>query len=322
MDRFQAMLDSIGLRLDAKYTSALAQQLEFVRAQTYDIKYPEYKARQFIPVDNSVDPGAETISYYQWDMFGMADICANYADDPPMVSALAEKFFNKVEGLHDAYDFTIQDMRRSAMSGMPLEDKKATAARRAMEARIDDIAATGYTKAKLKGLLNNPNVTVATAASDGTSTKWLKADRGTSADKAPADILSDMYTANNTVWTTTKEIFQPDTVLLPTAQMGHIMQTQVNSYQEITLLRSFLANNPFISLVDSWHKLATADAAGTGPRMVTYKRSSEVLELVIPQEFEQFPEQVRNLSFVIPCHARVGGVVIRYPLAVLYTDGL
>jgi len=322
MDRFQLMLDEIGLKLDAKYTSALQLQLEHVRAQTYDIKYPELKARKFIPVDNSVNPGAETVSYYQWDHFGMADVIANYANDLPQVSALAEKYTNPVEGLGDSYDYSIQDMRRSAMSGMPLEMHKAQAARRGMELRIDDIAATGYAKSKMKGLLNNANVTVATAASDGTSTKWLAADRVTSSDKAPADIKQDLNTAVNTVWTATLEIFQPDTILLPTAQMGHIMQAAVNSYSEVTILRSFLANNPFINMMDSWYKLATADAAGTGPRMVTYKRSSEVLELVIPQEFEQFPAQVRNLTFMVPCHARVGGVVIRYPLAVLYTDGL
>ena len=77
-----------------------------------------------------------------------------------------------------------------------------------------------------------------------------------------------------------------------------------------------------ITDVDFWHKLDLADAAGTGPRMVTYQRDPEVLELVIPQEFEQFPPQARNLAFVVPCHARVGGVVVYYPLAIVYTDGL
>ena len=52
-----------------------------------------------------------------------------------------------------------------------------------------------------------------------------------------------------------------------------------------------------------------ADAAGTGPRMLTYQRDPEILELIIPQDFEQFPPQARNLAFVVPCHARIGGVV-------------
>jgi hypothetical protein len=54
-----------GDRFDSKFTSALERQLEFIKAQTYDIVYPELKARTLIPVDNSVDPGAETITYRQ-----------------------------------------------------------------------------------------------------------------------------------------------------------------------------------------------------------------------------------------------------------------
>ena len=50
--------------------------------------------------------------------------------------------------------------------------------------------------------------------------------------------------------------------------------------------------------------------------------SLDVVELIIPQEFESFPPQARNLSFVVNCHARVGGVSWRYPLAAAYMDGL
>ena len=55
--------------------------------------------------------------------------------------------------------------------------------------------------------------------------------------------------------------------------------------------------------------------------MVAYQRDPMVLQLEIPQEFEQFPPQARGLSFVVPCHARIGGVHMHYPLAVAYMDG-
>jgi hypothetical protein len=321
MDEYlQYLLNALGFeRKDAAYTAALAQQLEFVRSTVYEVKYPTLKARQFIPVDNSVNPGAETVSYYQWDMTGMADVLANYAQDLPIVSALAEKFTNPVLGLGEAYDWSVQDLRRSAFSGQNLEDKKAMAVRKGMELRIDDIAAVGYPKGKLKGFLNNANITILAAASDGTSARWVG---GRDTPKAPDLIKADMFAAVNSIWVTSKQIFEPDTVLLSTQEFGHVSQTQTLPTSDVTLLRSFLANNPAIKNVDSWYKLDTADAAGTGPRMVTYARSSEVLELVIPQEFEQFPPQVKNLTFMVPCHARVGGVVIRYPLAIVYTDGI
>jgi hypothetical protein len=320
--RLLALLDTLGMdeiRQDAKYTAALEQQLEYVKAQTYDIKYPELRARRFIPLDTSVPPGAETVAYQQWDEFGMAKILSNYAEDLPLVTALAEKFFQGIESLGQAYDYSIQDLARSAMSGSQLETRKATAARKFIERRIDDIAAVGYPAAKMKGFVNHPNVAIASATSDGTSARWVG---GRTLPKAPEDIKKDMADSQTTIWVDTKQTFEPDTIVLPPTEFAHIANTDNRDNSDKSILNSFMDRNLSITNVDYWHKLAEADAAGTGPRMVTYKRSSEVLELVIPREFEQLPPQARMLSFVVPCHARCGGVVVRYPVAMLYTDGI
>jgi hypothetical protein len=323
MNYLELILETLGLtadaRWDAKYTAALDLQLEELRAQTYDIKYPELKARKLVPVDNSVDPGAEAVAYHQWDDVGMANIIANYADDLPMVDALAEKFTQPIHGMGDAYQYSVQDLRRAAMAGNQLDTRRPRAARRAIERRIDDIAATGHAKGNLKGLINHPNVTILSAANDGTSTRWVT---GRSPAKAPDLIKADMHAAVTNIWTVTKQVHQPNTILLPTVEYGHISQQQVGTENQTTILQSFLANNPFITMVDFWYKLDTADAAGTGPRMVTYQRDPEVLQLVIPQDFEQFPPQAKNLAFIVPCHARIGGVQVYYPLAIVYTDGL
>ena len=47
------------IRLDAGETAALAKQLEYVYAKTYDVKYAELKSRRFIPIDTSVDNAAD-----------------------------------------------------------------------------------------------------------------------------------------------------------------------------------------------------------------------------------------------------------------------
>lgn len=318
----QQILTQIGVtqdvRWDAKYTAALDLQLEHLRAQTYDIKYPTLKARMLIPVDTSVDPGAESIAYHQWDEYGMADIIANYANDLTMVDTLAEKFTSPVEGVGKAYQYSIQDLRRAAMSGNQLDQRRARACRRAIELRIDDIAAVGNAKAKLKGFVNNSNVTILATTSDGTSARWVQ---GRTTAKAPALIKADMHAAVSQIWTATKQVHQPNTILLPTTEYSHISQTQVGLENQQTILKSFMENNPMITDVDFWYKLDDASAT-SGPRMVTYQRDPEVLQLVIPQDFEQLPPQAANLSFKVPCHARIGGVVIYYPLAIAYTDGL
>ena len=104
MNKYLAMvLTAIGLRMDDKFNAVLEKQLEYVKSKTYDIVYPELKGRLYCPVSNEVDPGAESITYRQWDEFGMAQIIANYADDLPLIDALVEEFTQRVKGLGAAY---------------------------------------------------------------------------------------------------------------------------------------------------------------------------------------------------------------------------
>lgn len=299
-------------RLDANETAALARQLEHIKARTYDVKYPAFKARKFIPVNSDTPSGAETITYRQWDQYGMAKVVANAADDLPLVDVVAKEFSSKVKSLGDGYTFSIQDLRASAMMGVALDQQRANAARRAVEMAIDEIAAFGLPEAGIQGFLNHPNVPL------------VAVDFGNWDDPArtAAEILADLNKLVNSIVTTTREIHVPDTLILDTESFALLASKAVGSDLDRTILQVFLNTNPYIRNVDQWHKLDRADAAGTGPRIVAYVRDPEILQLEIPQEFEQFPPQARNLAFVVPCHARIGGTVIRYPLGMAYMDGV
>ncbi|MBW2672074.1 MAG: DUF2184 domain-containing protein [Deltaproteobacteria bacterium] len=315
-----AMLATIGLRLDAAYTSILGDKLEALRSKTYDLLFPTLKARMLIPTDTSIDTGAESHAYMEYSDVGMAKLIANYADDLPNVEVKGEKITGTIEGIGVSYSLSLQDLRRSAMSGVDLPGKKARAARKFVERKIDDIAAVGDKATKLPGLLTHPNVTILTAKNDGTATTWIRS--GATANKIGMLILEDMHNMASSMVETTKGVHMPSTLLLPTKQRAHIAQTQVTGDNSLTILKSFLANSDSVTAVESWYKLATADAAGTGPRAVAYEKSPEILELIIPQDFEQLPAQAKSLAFVTPCHARCGGTVVYRPLGVIYQDGI
>lgn len=300
----------LNVRLDARETAILSRQLEYVKSRTYDVKYPAMAARRFIPVSTETPNGADSITYSQWDQYGMAKVVANAADDLPLVDVVAQEFTSPVKSLGDAYTYSIQDLRRVAQSGQPLDAMRAQAARRAIESAIDEIAAFGLPEARLPGLLNHANIPI------------VAPDTGTWATATAEEILADLNKLVNSIVTSTKNVHQPDTLLLDTASFALLASMPTGADLQRTVLRVFLETNPYIRNVDQWHKLDTADAAGTGPRIVAYQRSPEVMELEIPQEFEQFPPQARNLAFVIPCHARIGGTVVRYPLAIAFMDGV
>lgn len=304
---------SDGARLDAGETATIARQLLYVKARTYDVKYPMFKARDFIPVSHDIPSGAETWSYFQWDMYGMAKIIANYATDFPRADVVKKEFTQAIKSLGSSYAYTVQDMRRIAFMGQAgggqIDTKRAGAARRTIEAAIDDIAAVGNADAGFSGLVNNANVPI------------LAAPVGTWATATALEIIGDLNALVQKVITQSNEVEQPDTLLLPTAEFGIITATPYSAFGDRTIATWFLNNTPYIRNADQWIKLNLANAGGTGGRLLAYRRDPEVLTLEIPQEFEQFQAQVEGMTYQVPCHARIGGVAIYYPLAMCYMDG-
>lgn len=311
----ETLLKGMGFKADAGETAAFARSLEFIMTKTYDVRYTGLKARKFIPVDSSVPSGAESFTWRGWDWTGMARILANFADDLPKVDAQAAEVTQGIKSIGAQYGYTLQDLRAAAMQpGMSLDQRRAQAARRAIENKIENIAAKGDTLAGLPGFLNNSNVPLLTAGG-GVITGNFKAS-------TPSQVLQDLHAIANQVVVTTKESHTPNTMLFPIGLFSYLSTTAMSVNDNRPIMKVFLENSPYITDVDQWAFLDTANAAGNGFRIVCYEKSDEVLGLVIPQEFEQLPPQPKGLSFEIPCHSRNGGVSIRYPLAIIYADGV
>lgn len=299
-------------RLDASETAIIARKLEHVKARTYDVKYQTFKARRFVPVATDADPAAETIVYYQWDQFGMAKLISNYADDLPLVDVLAKEFRTPVKSLGAAYQFSIMDLRRARKAGVQLDARRAAAARRAIESATDDIAAVGRASVGLHGLLNHPNVPLYAAVNG----QWISSDR------TALQMLADLHAFVDGVVDAGKDVFIPNTIILPSRAYARIAQTFMSADNTTSVLKAFLNENPYIQDVDFWHRCDNVTGATGGNRSVCYFRDPEVLTFEEPQPFEQLPPQPENLAFKIPVHSRVGGTVIRYPVAVGYMDNL
>lgn len=302
-----------GRRFDAGETAFIARQLLYIKARTFDVKYTMFRARDFIPVSHEVPPGAEQWSFWSWDLVGMAKIIANYASDFTSVDVFKTEVKTNIKSIGASYSYTIQDMRAVAMTapqgGGQLDYKRAAAARRAIEARIDDIAAVGLTEAGFTGLINNASVPI-NAAPVGT---WATA--------TAADMIGDMNSAVTKVITQSNGVEIPDTAILPISEFAIFSQTPYSALVPDMAMYLFLKNNPYIKNLDQWSKLANQNAGGTGGRIVVYRRDENALTLEIPQEFEQFAPQLEGMEYTIPCHARIGGVVFYYPLSAVYMDG-
>lgn len=301
------------LRLDSRETAFFARELEHIKTKTYDVEYPELKVRQFVPVSHDADPNSEKITYRQWDAFGMATIIAHWADDLPHVEVSGKEFTTPVVEIGNAYGYSKREIAASAAVNRSLPAMKAEKAREFCERRVDDIGAYGVPEVTktgqpgMYGLTNNPNVPIVTLPT------------GTWASASAENILADMNYMVSQIVTNTKQTHYPDTLVLPTALFLIVSQKVAGNQLADTILGIFLKTNPFIKSVETWVKLDTAAPDGSG-RVICYKRDPKVLELEIPQEFQQEPPQARGRGFEVDCTVRIGGTVVRYPLAICYAD--
>jgi len=302
------------VNLDANESIFFARELEAVKTKSYDVQYAELKARKLIPVSFDAGPGAETIKYEQYDQVGMAKIIANYANDLPRADVKGKEFISVVRSLGASFGYNVQEVRAAKMAGKPLEQRRANAAKRAIMQLENTIAFSGDTSHNLGGLLNAANITEVTIPADGTGASKLWST------KTPDLILRDMNLVANTPSVLTKMVEQPDTMLLPVAQFNYIASTARSANSDKTILKYFLENNPYIKAVEPLNELAAYYGGDDG--MFVYHRSPEKVTLEVPQDFEQFPEQEQGLEFVVPCHARAGGVIVYYPLSMAFGKGI
>lgn len=304
------------LRLDVD-SAFVASQLEYVRSQALAPPLVPLKGRQLIPTNNEVPEAAETITYRQYDLFGQAAWVGDKAVDFPLVNTTSTEVSCKPYTFGAGYEFSRQELLAAQYANVPLDARKAQAARRAIELFFDTIAQTGDTGHNLVGLLNLSGTTTYTVPADGTGASKLWSA------KTSDLIIRDINGVVQSIITATKEIEQPDTLVLPSTAFALINTTPFNDYDSRSILEVFLAGSQYIRTVVPWEATDYAGAAGVG-RMVAYRRSPEVLEHVIPCEFTALPMESRNagMSFYNACIGRTAGVWCYRPKAVSYADGI
>lgn len=302
-------LDSVAT--DASETMVFARQLETVSNKMYAKAYPSLKGRSFVPMSADGGNASEYKVYRIWDGYTMAKIVANYATDFPLVTASATEVLLKYFSVGNAYGYSVQDMRAAAKANVPLEIRLAEEARRGHELALDDAIAVGVPSVKTYGLLNHPSIPL------------LTAPNGTWATATGEQMLDDMNSMITQMEVTSLEIDSPNTMLFSTAAFRKISTKLLSASNAsgMTVLQAFQAQNPGV-FVGSWTKLNTANAAGTNGRAVVYKRSDEVMQFEIGQEFEVFPGQQTALMITFPCLSRIGGLALFRPLGASYFDNV
>ena len=315
------------VRLDANESAFFKRQIEYIKAKTYDVKYKDLKAFDLLPISNEVPSGSSQVTWRQFVGVGFAKIIADYANDFPRVDVYGNETTTLVRGIGAAYGYSVVEIRRAALANVPLDQKKANMARRAIEQVINGLAWNGDTTYSINGLVNYPGITAATIPADGSgsSTLWTS--------KTPDQIIRDLTNLVSAVVVATNGKEMPTTLLLPIVNFLYIANTRMGLPSDKTILQYFLDAQKAagsIRKVD-WlpTELTNIGTSGNIPsgntaqnRAIVYVQDEDHITLEIPQPFEQFPSDQEGMEYEIACHAETAGVLVYYPLSIAYADGI
>lgn len=301
-------------RCDANESVYFARQLEYIKTKTFDVKRPNLSAFARFPISTEIPEGATTHTYRQYDTVGMAKVVANYANDMPRADVTAKEFTLPIRSISNSYGYNVQELRSSLMTGVNLPSKKATAATRAHQEKINQLAFSGESESGLVGLFGNTNIPEVTLAADGTGSSK------TFASKTSTQIVRDIQALINKVKTQSKGIHQPNEVWLPIDQYAYIAGLQNSAASDTTVLEFLKRNNPGVE----FYQIVELSGAGASSsnRMYALENSIENWQMEIPMMIKQYAPQQQGLEFVIPVESRFGGVPIEYPLAFAFADGI
>jgi len=289
----------------------LERQLEFIRPQIFEIQYADIKYSTILPVTSEAGPGAQTFTYRIMDSTGEFRLLADAASDLPRADiSQVEKSIN-IRSFGGSFGYTVQELRAAQMANIALEQRRAGAVRRAYEEKVESVAMFGESTVSLTGFFNNPTVDIVAAD------KWFTT-AGITAQEMN-ELLNYGVTA---VVNGSNMKEEPDTILLAYEDYNKVSTTRNSDSSDVTVLEYFLRTSPYIRNVEPINQLTKGKNGGklNTSRMVVYKRDPEKVQLHIPQPLELFPAQQRGLEFIVPAHARVGGVALYYPKSVIYVQ--
>lgn len=294
----------------------VVSQTSYIERQVNEIVYPDIQYPGLIPVDTSAPEWIKTVTYYSAEKVGKADWINGNADDIPLASTERTKFETNVHMAGIGYGYGLEEISQAQMLGISLTADDAMAARRAYEEMVDRVALLGDSSKGFSGLFNFPGVTAGTAVTGNWNT-------------ATADqILADVNTALTVQAAGTLYTAFSDTLLLPYSKFLLLATRKVNEQGLESILTYLQKNNVYTAttgrplLIKGLNGLDTAGAGNTA-RMISYRRDPSVLKMHIPMPHRFLPVyQAGPIRWEVPGIFRLGGVDVRRPAEVRYTDGI
>lgn len=291
-----------GNRMDEGFSLFLARQLDYLKTRAYEVEYSPLSALSIFPVTSELPDDVKTFTYGVYDSVGMAKVIADYSDDLPMVDVNYREETGKIFRLGDAYAYSLDEVKAAARTGKNLTDRKARAARKAFDTKVNDLVWKGEASHQILGLFDNTNIPVIASAG------WDTA----------AVATQELNTAIANIAAVTKGNHRATTIVIPPSVNAVLSTNMPNT--SVSYRSYFNEQNPGITWQQAY-ELENIDGAGTKAALV-FEYEADNLSIELPEAFNQLPPQARNLHWQVPCTGKATGLTVYRPLTLQLITGL
>lgn len=279
----------------------LSRDLEYIYGETIKDDYPDNRALELFPIDQSVPPGAKTHTVRRLTGQGRMEIHRGRADDLPTVSLsqVEETFPVHYYVTSVVYDHFEQLASGYANSNM-IAESMAEARNISLEF-LNELTWDGSDVNDIYGVLNYPflNKFVSSAVFRyGGDAKAML-----TALQRIVDFPKQLAKG--------KAVLRPNTMVVSNVILDIITGTYFEGTNETVLQR--LEASKGIK-VEEASELAGKGPGGTDAILVYKKGDKQSVANVVPMPFSTMPLQQQGFEYIIPCFMSHGGVIMRKPL--------
>ena len=216
--------------------------------------------------------------------------------------------------------WTLAEIEKAALAGMPLETQAFEALNTDNQLKIDRLHYMGSQKYGFGGLLNHGSVLNVSPVANGAG------GLPNFESKTPEEILADFNEILRSVWVATGLAVMPNRILVSQRIMS-ALSIPIAPLSGVSILK-YLQDNAICKIIDGKEleivpvKWASgAGAAGTD-RMVAYVPGLDNLASIFSPMQQYGAMEVRDVAFHQHYRFAFGGLQLRYPEKMAYRDGL
>ncbi|MDT3762979.1 DUF2184 domain-containing protein [Priestia filamentosa] len=286
------------------------EDLEAIDRVVYEPKKEELIGRTLFNLKTDVPSGAEVYGYDVITRSGSAKVLAPGADDIPLVDADKRRHKMDIFSIAAAIRYSIQELRNAQMAGITVDSTKAEIARRAIAEKENRIIWHGDADHNIPGVVNAEGIqTTAVDAGASGKTEWR--------DKTGKEIVADIRKARNLI--NRLPGHTANTLILTPAGM-EMLEMEYNANTDKTVLEYIRSQNWFTNIV------ATSDLEGQGTGgtdcFLVLDNSPSVIQILLTMDIFRHETEYKFPNYKVPFEERLGGAIVRYPMAIVRGDGI